>query len=95
MASYNPQTDKIEGAEEGTLIYKHELGHREWYKMGLGDKFDLYFITFLTWTVFLAAFQFTLIAEISAVIMMFFAICPEVFAWFYAFFISKPKETNK
>lgn len=83
-ARYDPKTDKIIGAKEGSLIWYHEDGHRQQHKSGLIEKMMALDILLLICMVFLA-FQCFLPAQITIVIYSLGYGYLEVSAWMYAF----------
>ena len=92
MATYDSRTDKITGCKKGTLVYYHELGHRDWYKKGIEQEYDVLFLLFLVLSVMFSANQFWMAAIISSDLMLLFYILPEAHAWGYAFRMKKEKD---
>ena len=83
-ASYDPRTDKIEGAVPGTLTYYHELCHQEWEHNGKAAKYENTVASAAILALFSVCWQLWLPAEVFSLIMMLYYFIPEVHAWLYA-----------
>jgi hypothetical protein len=85
-AYYDPATDTIKGAKEGTILYRHEQGHQKSWKAGIEPQIQMYswFVlvcvaAWVGWT------QENIIIKIIFTLPIFGVICSELYAWYYAF----------
>lgn len=92
---YDPVTDTIY-AKEGTLLYFHEEGHREWFKNGTEQALQMWEYYFLLFAVCALAMENYLFAKLWMIGICFLMFASEIHAWIYAFrkYYSQRKQTE-
>jgi hypothetical protein len=85
-AYYDPATDTIHGAKEGTLIYRHEQGHQKSFKAGIEVQIQMY-----SWWVIICCCAWVGWTQDDWILRILFTLplvgltYSELYAWWYAF----------
>jgi hypothetical protein len=83
---YEPVKDKIIGATEGSIFYRHEQGHQRSWKLGIEPQLQMYSWMCIELTIALLGilsgyFFITLVSVIPLILSTY----SELYAWYFAF----------
>lgn len=84
-ARYNPEADRIEGAKKGSLIWRHECGHRAQQKNGVYQILSLVDNQCLYLTIAALVLGLLSFAQFFFAISFIMRLYSEANAWWYAF----------
>ena len=82
---YDPNTDRIIGAEEGSLAYFHEYEHKLQHKSGLLVAFQMWSWYLMMGAIYFIVFNRNFYAKVFIIISVFLISYLEIDAWIYAF----------